>query len=92
MTLAQRLVAALRQDSVALGEVRQRKSAGQGAPAAVLDSLDTELARLNGRLARAYGVIEGADATPTTQAVAAVGNLERDLVTLLRRWRRERPR
>jgi len=58
----------------------------------VLDSLDTGLARLNGRLARAYGVIEGADATPTTQAVATVGSLERDLAALLSRWRRVRPR
>ena len=89
-TLAQRLVTALRQDSAALGEVRQRKSAGQGAPVAALDSLDTALARLNGQLARAYGVIEGADATPTTQAAAAVGKLERELAALLARWRRAR--
>jgi len=89
-TLAQRLVTALRQDSAALGEVRQRKSAGQGAPVAAIDSLDTALARLNGQLARAYGVIEGADATPTTQAAAAVGKLERELAALLARWRRAR--
>ncbi len=90
--LAQRLVSALRQDSVALGEVRARKSAGggPGAPAAVLDSLDTGLARLNGQLARAYGVIEGSDETPTTQAAAAVGRLELDLAALLARWRRVR--
>ncbi len=91
-TLAQRVVAALRQDSVALGEVRQRKTAGQGAPAAVLDSLDTGLARLNARLTRAYGVVEGSDAAPTIQVGAAVGSLERDLAALLSRWRRALPR
>ena len=90
--LAQRLVSALRQDSLMLGEVRARKSAGggPGAPAAALDSLDTGLARLNGQLARAYGVIEGSDETPTTQAAAAVGRLELDLAALLGRWRRVR--
>ncbi len=86
---AQRLVVALRQDSVALGEVRQRK-AGQSAPSAALDSLDAELGRLNGQLARAYGVIEGSDGTPTTQAVGAVGRLERELADLLTRWSRVR--
>jgi hypothetical protein len=87
---AQRVVVALRQDSVALGEVRQRK-AGPSAPSAALDSLDAALARLNGQLARAYGVIEGSDGTPTTQAVAAVGRLERELADLLARWSRVRP-
>jgi hypothetical protein len=87
---AQRLVVALRQDSVALGEVRQRK-AGQSGPSAALDSLDAAFARLNGQLARAYGVIEGSDGTPTTQAVAAVGRLERELADLLAQWSRVRP-
>jgi len=87
---AQRVVVALRQDSVALGEVRQRK-AGQSVPSAALDSLDAALARLNGQLARAYGVIEGSDGTPTTQAVAAVTKLERELADLLARWSRVGP-
>jgi hypothetical protein len=90
LSQAQRLVVALRQDSVALGEVRQRK-AGQSASFAALDSLDAALARLTGQLARAYGVIEGSDGTPTSQAVAAVGRLERELADLLARWRRVRP-
>jgi len=47
---------------------------------------EQSLTRLNGELADVYGIIEGADEPPTTQAVAAVSRLERDLATLLRRW------
>ncbi len=45
------------------------------------------LTRLNADLTTVLGVIEGADATPTTQAVATVGTLERRLQTLQARVR-----
>lgn len=42
--------------------------------------------RLNGELASVYGIIEGADATPTTQAAAAVSDLQKTLDDLLAKW------
>jgi hypothetical protein len=44
------------------------------------------LVRLNGELSGLYEVIEGADAMPTTQAVAAVAELQKVLDGLLARW------
>src|SRR5207247_757865 len=49
-------------------------------------------ARLNGDLVGLYGIVEGADAAPTTQAVAALGELERALAAELERWRELRER
>jgi len=43
---------------------------------------DANLATLNGDLASVLGVIEGSDTVPTSQAVAAVGELERTLRSL----------
>src|SRR5438093_493901 len=45
------------------------------------------LIRLNGDLVAVYGVVEGADATPTAAARAALGDLERALAELLTRLR-----
>jgi photosystem II stability/assembly factor-like uncharacterized protein len=45
------------------------------------------LAQLSGELSTLLGVIEGADAAPTTQAVAEVGAVQRALQTQLTRWR-----
>lgn len=42
-----------------------------------------DLKKLNGQLVEVLEVLEGADATPTTQAVAAVADLERRLNQLL---------
>ena len=42
--------------------------------------------RLNGELSGLYEVIEGGDAMPTTQAVAAVAELQKVLDGLLARW------
>jgi hypothetical protein len=44
------------------------------------------LASLNGQLAQLFGVIEGADATPTTQAALAWHDLHASLTTLLGQW------
>ena len=48
---------------------------------------EENLTRLNGELVQLYGVIQGVDAAPTTQAVAAVRELERALAERLARWR-----
>jgi len=56
---------------------------GRGAPAEDGESLS----RLNGELASVLEIVEGADATPTTQAAAAVADLQRKLDALLARVR-----
>jgi len=43
---------------------------------------DANLRTLNGELASVLGVIEGSDTVPTSQAVAAVADLERTLKSL----------
>src|SRR5262249_45505815 len=45
------------------------------------------LSRLNLELGRLLSVVDGADRTPTTQAVAAYGELEQALRELLARWK-----
>ncbi|MDD5544110.1 MAG: glycoside hydrolase [Acidobacteriia bacterium] len=44
------------------------------------------LARLNGELAQLLDVVEGADATPTTQATAAVTEIQKIVSAQLARW------
>ena len=44
----------------------------------------SDLTALNGDLATAYDVVEGADRAPTTQAVKAVAHLEQRLKALLK--------
>jgi len=49
-------------------------------------SASPSLSALNGELAALYNIIEGADAAPTTQALAAVAEVERQLKTVLAEW------
>ncbi|MFI5235806.1 MAG: WD40/YVTN/BNR-like repeat-containing protein [Gemmatimonadales bacterium] len=77
-------------------QVAERTSHASAGTAEALAALDTALAALLtghdalepviGDLAGVYGIVEGADATPTTQAVAAAAKIERELDGLLRRW------
>jgi len=71
----------LDKQAAALVGVRGRR----GAPAD--DEEGGSLGALNGQLATVLGIIEGVDATPTTQATAAVADLERKLNQLLSRVR-----
>jgi photosystem II stability/assembly factor-like uncharacterized protein len=48
---------------------------------------EANLTRLNMQLGSLMALVEGADATPTSQAVAAAEELHRSLDTLLKRWR-----
>ncbi|MGB7620976.1 MAG: glycoside hydrolase [Terriglobia bacterium] len=48
---------------------------------------EDDLTRLNGELGTVYEIIESADATPTTQAVAAVAGLQRVVNSLLVQWK-----
>ena len=79
----------------------QREGAKAGEVADSLIALDSALAaiesgprtgaaenlvRLNGELAGVLDSVEGADMDPTTQIVAAAGDLERSLASVLSRW------
>ena len=44
------------------------------------------LVRLNGELAAILDAVEGADMDPTTQVVAAAGDLEKSLAAVLAQW------
>ena len=84
------------------GQLRtQREGAKKGEVADSLAALDTALAtiesgspgaaaanlvRLNGDLATLLDIVEGADAEPTSQTVAATGELEKSLEVLLNQW------
>src|SRR5205085_522592 len=59
--------------------IRRGEKAGGGARAA-------SLAQLAGSLHRLLDVLQGADATPTTQAVAACAETQKALGDLRRRW------
>jgi hypothetical protein len=50
------------------------------------------LTRVNGQLTAVLMLVEGADATPTTQAVAAADEAQRALTSLLARWNELRER
>ena len=81
-----------------LGEARQRVPAGPAADAiAEFDRAlmaieagrgggEPSLTRLNGELGALYGVIQGADVAPTTQALAAIAGKEAELKAALARW------
>jgi hypothetical protein len=47
---------------------------------------EPSLTRLNGELGALYGVIQGADVAPTTQALAAIAGKEAELKAALARW------
>jgi hypothetical protein len=49
-------------------------------------SSEPTLTRVHAELLELMGVVEGADVTPTTQAVAASGELQRKLSQVLSRW------
>ena len=44
------------------------------------------LASIGGQLSGLYGIVEGTDAAPATQAMGAIGDAERGLAGLLARW------
>ena len=92
-------LAQVRTRRAALRSQREGAKAGEIADSlAALDSLllgiesgasgstAENLVRLNGELASILGTVEGADAEPTTQVVAAASDLERALAAVLSRW------
>jgi hypothetical protein len=76
----------------ALGKLDEKATALAGAaplrrgmrPAA--RTREPTLAGLSGELGALLRILQGADATPTTQAVAACGDAQQALVRLLGRW------
>jgi hypothetical protein len=62
---------------------------GQGAgggPAAAGAAPADNLTRVNGQLGGLYGIVEGYDGAPTSQALRAVAAAERAVTDLLARW------
>jgi len=94
--LSSRVVEVMRADSALLVEVQGlRRASGAAASVAAptaapsaaggpgadsLAAVERDLRRLNSQLTGLLGLIEDADAAPTTQAVRAVGELERAVV------------
>jgi photosystem II stability/assembly factor-like uncharacterized protein len=62
-----------------------RRSAG--GPERAAGAVEPSLTRLNGRLVSLMELVEGADAPPTTQAIAASEELQKSLSALIARWR-----
>jgi hypothetical protein len=116
---AQQLVVRIREDSIALAQVRalraELRAARERGGASVADaisSLDDKAAALegaggggrggggrggrgsggssfssiNGELTLLYGIVHGSDRAPTTQALAAVADAQRQLSLLLASW------
>jgi hypothetical protein len=89
--LATRVADAMRRDSAALHDVRalrerlapQRERAGVAPVVDSLTALDRELARVVGQLEPLFGIVDGTDAAPTTQALRGAETLERALEALL---------
>jgi hypothetical protein len=57
-----------------------------GGPAAAGAAPQSNLTRVSGELGGLYGIVEGYDGAPTTQALRAVAAAERTVTDLLARW------
>ncbi len=79
-------VRALRQNPKVAKDAVALAGSGGGRGFAAAEGGDT-LSRLNGELTALFEIVEGADATPTTQAVAAVTELQHRLDALLAKAR-----
>jgi photosystem II stability/assembly factor-like uncharacterized protein len=95
--LATRLTSMLHRDYQVLQEVRELRTRlksenpelEQQAAAIEGGAQGSEgLSRLNGEMVTALDIVEGAEATPTTQMVAAVADLQRKLDALIARLRK----
>ncbi|MDQ6676686.1 MAG: glycoside hydrolase [Acidobacteriota bacterium] len=101
--LATKVSGMMRQDADALREVRATLTrlkgtnaeleaklaalAGSGAGRRTRGGGSESLTRLNGELAQVLAILDGSDDTPTTQAIAAVAELESALNSQLAEWR-----
>jgi len=80
-TLATRLSDMMNAAYAALDRARRsRESTGEGRPS----TGESDLAALNNDLATAYGLVEEVDATPTSQMVRTVSELQQRFARLLR--------
>jgi hypothetical protein len=70
----------------ALDEKAAAIAGGGSAPRANGSTAQHNLTQLNGELSQLLDIVDGADATPTTQATAAVAELERALAADLAQW------
>ncbi len=81
------LIASLDQKAAALeGSSGGGGARGESGRRSAGDAGEVSLTRLNRDLGSLLELVEGADATPTTQAVAASEEVQRALTSLLARW------
>jgi photosystem II stability/assembly factor-like uncharacterized protein len=81
-------VAALDRKAAALAGAER----GRGRRGAPVEEREPSLGRVGGELGGLLALLEEADAAPTTQAVAAVGEADRALAGLLAKWEEMRTR
>ena len=70
------------QASVQAGQTQAQASGNASAST----SASAQNGQANGSLATVLGVLQGADVAPTTQALAAVNQARRDVVTVMAKW------
>jgi len=88
--LATKVCAMLKEDSDALEQLRAFRAKGMNpalTASETLNASEKRLARLNEELSQVLAVLEGSDDTPTTQAVAAVRQVETALRVQLAQWK-----
>jgi len=78
---------ALREEVAALDEKAAFLEGGAGRPGRRNAGAEGNLSGLNGELAAVLQVVDGVDASPTTQAVAAVADLRKKLDGALAAWK-----
>jgi len=83
LSLSLRLTDMMRRDDDSLSQIRSQKARGTAKTA----SLTRELTLLGNQLDQVFQVIQGSDNTPTTQAAAAVENLQNTLQQRLDQWK-----
>ncbi len=83
-TLAETLAALDKKAAAIAGEGRGDQ--GPGAPGGSTDAREGNFTRSNTSFTSMLELLQSADATPTTQAVSASGELQQNLKSLLARW------
>lgn len=62
------------------------EGSGTGGRRGALQQREMSLVRVTGELSRLLGILQGADATPTTQAAARVSTARKEMSDLLSKW------
>jgi hypothetical protein len=84
-TLSESL-ASLDQKAAAIEGEGRADAGSPGIPGSAIDARDGNLTRVNTSLTSLLELLQSADVAPTTQATAALGQLQQQLANLLARW------